>query len=97
MLGPEQFADFARKTAEKFDLWVYDPINFIVSIDADSTASGRTYSFEIEQNRETGEVITSYGHHDDHYVRLDGRWLWSSRRYRNLARRDGEQPWKRNR
>jgi hypothetical protein len=94
--GPEQFVEFAKKTAVQFDLWVYDPVNFVVTVDPAGTATGRTYSFEIEQDRESGEVISSYGRYEDEYVLLDGRWRWSSRRYRNVARRNGDEPWRRN-
>jgi hypothetical protein len=97
LLGAEQFIAFAAKTAEQYDLWVYDPINFTVELETDGTATGRTYSFEIEQDRGTGEVVHSYGFYDDAYLLSEGSWLWSSRRYRNLARRDGEGPWRRNR
>ncbi len=97
LIGAEQFSAFAAKTAEQYDLWVYDPINFTVAIDPNGTATGQTYSFEIEQDRHTGNVVHSYGFYDDEYVLHEGTWLWSSRRYKNLARRDGDQPWKRNR
>jgi len=97
LIGAQQFSAFAAKTAEQYDLWVYDPINFTVAIDLAGTATGQTYSFEIEQDRQTGTVVHSYGFYDDEYVRRGESWLWSSRRYKNLARRDGEQAWKRNR
>jgi hypothetical protein len=95
LVGAEEFIAFAKSTAEQYDLWVYDPLNYVVSIDPAGTATGRTFSFEIEQDRQTGDVVTSYGLYQDEYVRVDGTWLWSCRRYKNLARRDGESPWSR--
>jgi hypothetical protein len=97
LVGPGQFTAFAAKTAEQFDLWVYDPLSFVVDIDPDGTARGRTYSFEIEQDRESGIVISSYGLYLDEYARIDGTWLWSQRHYRNLARREGDADWSRRR
>jgi len=89
VVGGEAFGAFAAKTADRFAFWEYVPLNFVVEIDPAGTARGRTYSFEIDKDGDTGEIVTSYGLYHDDYARVDGTWLWTCRRYQTLARRKG--------
>ena len=90
VVGADAFGAFAAKTADRFAFWEYVPLNFVVEIDPAGTARGRTYSFEIDKDAETGGVVTSWGLYHDDYARVDGTWLWSRRRYQTLARRKGD-------
>jgi hypothetical protein len=91
VIGGEAFGAFAAKTADRFAFWEYVPLNFVVEIDPAGTARGRTYSFEIDLDDDTGEIVNSYGLYHDDYVRVDGTWLWNRRRYQTLARRKGDE------
>ena len=76
---------------DRFAFYQYVPLNFVVTIDPAGTARGRTYSFEIGEDRHTGDLATFYGLYHDDYVRVDGTWLFAARQYQTLARRSGNE------
>lgn len=92
MDGPGAFAEFADKMTGTFAFYEYVPLNFVVTSLSDDTARGRSYSFEIGEDRASGEVTTFYGWYHDEYAKVDGSWRFSRRRYESLARRTGEEP-----
>jgi hypothetical protein len=77
---------------DRFSFYEYVPLNFVVEIDPAGTARGRAYSFEIGQDRDTGDVITFYGMYHDDYARVDGTWLFARRQYQTFARQTGAGP-----
>jgi len=90
VVGGEAFSAMGAKILDRFAFYEYVPLNFVVEIDPADTARGRTYSFEIGEDRDTGELVTFYGLYQDDYVRVDGTWFFSSRQYQTLARRTGQ-------
>lgn len=90
VIGMEAFAQFAATMTDRFSFYEYVPLNFVVKVDSADTARGRSYSFEIGEDRETGEVVTFYGMYHDDYARVDGTWRFTRRQYQTLARRTGD-------
>jgi len=75
---------------DRFSFYEYIPLNFVVTFDPAGTARGRSYSFEIGEDRDTGELVTFYGLYHDDYALVDATWLFTRRQYQTLARRTGE-------
>ncbi|MFI5040796.1 MAG: nuclear transport factor 2 family protein [Acidimicrobiales bacterium] len=92
MVGLEAFVEFAAKMTAGFSFYEYVPLNFVVETHPDGTARGRSYSFEIGQVRDTGELTSFYGWYQDEYARVDGAWRFTRRRYETLGRRTGGDP-----
>jgi hypothetical protein len=92
VVGADAFTEFGAKMTDRFSFYEYVPLNFVVEIDPAGTARGRAYSFEIGQDRDTGDVITFYGMYHDDYARVDGTWLFSRRQYQTFARQTGDGP-----
>jgi len=91
VIGGKAFGELSVKMTERFSFHEYVPLNHVVEIDPAGTARGRTYCFEIAQDRETGEIINYYGMYHDDYERVDGTWLFARRQYQTLARRTGNE------
>jgi hypothetical protein len=90
LIGGRAFAEMSVTAIEQFSFHEYVPLNHVVEIDAAAgRARGRTYSYEIATDRQTGEVITFYGLYHDDYLCVDGSWLFARRQYQTLARRRG--------
>jgi hypothetical protein len=92
MVGRDAFVEFAAKSTDRFSFYEYVPLNFVVDIDPAGTASGRSYCFEIAEDRDTGELLTFYGMYHDDYALVDGAWLFTHRQYQTLGRRTGSDP-----
>ena len=92
MQGPEAFAEFADEMTGTFSFYEYVPLNFVVTSLSGVSARGRSYSFEIGQDRASGDVTTFYGWYQDEYAKAEGTWRFSRRHYESLARRTGEGP-----
>jgi len=90
VVGPDAFAEFGAKSLEGFTFYEYIPLNLVVKADSETAARGRVYSFEVGEERETGNWVTFYGLYHDDYVYLDGGWRFASRHYQALARRANE-------
>src|SRR5262249_31091728 len=90
VVGPEAFAEFGAKSLEGFTFYEYIPLNVVVKVDSDTAARGRVYSFEVGEDRESGNWVTFYGLYHDDYVHADGGWRFASRHYQALARRADE-------
>jgi hypothetical protein len=89
VVGGEAFSAMGATVLDRFAFYEYVPLNFVVEIDPAGTARGRTYSFEIGEDRDTGDLATFYGMYHDDYVQIDGTWLFSCRQYQTLARWTG--------
>lgn len=83
--GAPAFAEFAAKMVG-FAFFQYTPLNFVVSINADGTVEGRTYSLEVAET-EAGEWVESYSVYEDEYVETAAGWRYSRRRHRTVKRR----------
>lgn len=58
--------------------------NFVLKIDGDR-ASGRAYWFEVRNDGPERSIrIIAYGHYDDELRRVNGEWLFVSRRINNV-------------
>ena len=90
MVGPDAFVEFGEKMTARFSFYEYVPLNFVVEIDPDGSARGRSFMFEIGEDRETGEVSTFFGMYHDDYAWVDGTWRFSRRHFFSLARRSGD-------
>jgi hypothetical protein len=91
VVGAEAFGEFGAQSLEAFTFYEYIPLNHVVKVDSPRTARGRVYSFEVGEDRETGNWVTFYGLYHDDYVHLDGAWRFARRHYQALARRSNDQ------
>jgi hypothetical protein len=91
VMGAEAFGEFGAKSLEGFTFYEYIPLNAVVKVDGPDAARGRAYSFEVGEDRATGNWATYYGFYHDDYVRTDGEWRFASRHYQALARRVNDQ------
>jgi hypothetical protein len=85
--GPVEFDAFGTKMTAGFTFYEYIPLNFVVTVAPDGTASGRSYSLEVAQSERSREWIEFYGVYDDEYRVFHGEWRFSKRHYRTYARR----------
>ena len=90
VVGTDAFAEFGATMTDRFSFYEYVPLNFVVTFDPTGTARGRSYSFEIGKERDTGELVTFYGLYHDDYALVDATWLFTRRQYQTLARRTGQ-------
>jgi hypothetical protein len=87
--GPVAFGEFGAKMTGGFTFYEYIPLNFVVTIGSDGTASGRTYSLEVVEDAATGEWIEFYGVYQDEYTLFEGEWRFARRHYHTYGRRTG--------
>lgn len=90
--GPDAFVEFAESMVDGFSFYEYVPLNFVFDPVSADAGRGRSYSFEIGQDRTSGDVTFFYGWYRDEYARVGESWRFSRRHYASLARRTGEQP-----
>jgi hypothetical protein len=90
MTGAKAFAEFGARATERFSFYEYVPLNTVVTIAADGTARGRSYSLEVGEERDTRAWINFYGFYHDEYALFEGSWRFARRRYQTLARRTGD-------
>ena len=86
--GPEEFGAFGAKANARFAFYEYIPLNFVVTIDSDDSARGRSYSLEVAEDR-AGEWFEFYGTYQDEYAVFEGTWRFASRHYQTYGRRTG--------
>lgn len=86
--GAVEFGAFGAKANARFAFYEYIPLNFVVTIERD-TASGRSYSLEVAEDRETGDWVEFYGTYRDEYSVYEGTWRFASRYYQTYGRRAG--------
>lgn len=89
--GGKAFAELGPRMSEQFTFHLLIPINFVVSVDTESTARGRSYLLEVNEERETRNWNEIYGVYHDEYTRHEGRWLFSRREYKPFGRRSAGQ------
>src|SRR5437867_4113997 len=79
--GPAALGEFGAGITERFTFYAYMPVNWVVAVNGDDTASGRFYSLEVGQDRASGEWVNFYGLYHDEFVVYEGSWRFASRRY----------------
>jgi hypothetical protein len=52
-------------------------------------ASARSTIYEIGENEAAGTQFEAYGFYEDELVRLNGQWMFQSRRFVRLIRKEG--------
>jgi hypothetical protein len=86
--GGGGFAELGPQMSQQFGFHLLIPINFVVAIGVDrTTATGRSYLLEYNEERESGTWNEIYGIYYDEYKLHEGSWLFSKREYRPFGRR----------
>jgi hypothetical protein len=80
---------FGPQATAAFSFYEYVPLNTVVTMTSDATATGRFYALEIGVERDSGDWVEFFGGYDDLYELRDGRWMYARRAFRTLARRIG--------
>ena len=60
----------------------------VISYTGGDRASARSTMYEIGENETAGTQFEAYGRYEDELVRLDGRWMFQSRRFVRLMRKE---------
>ncbi len=84
--GPAEFAAFGSRSNERFSFYVYIPLNFVVTIGNDGTATGYSYSHEVAEERDSGVWAEFYGTYEDEYSCFEATWRFACRHYRTYGR-----------
>ena len=85
-IGPDAFGAFVADAIERFDHFAFVILNTVVDVVSDTQATGRMFMCEVRHDRELDTWPIAYGCYQDSYSRVDGRWWFSQRRYRSMAR-----------
>jgi hypothetical protein len=85
--GAAEFAEFGAKMIRGFSFYEYIPLNFVVTFGSGSTASGRSYSLEVAEDRDSRDWLDFYGVYEDEYALFEGEWRFARRHYRTFGRR----------
>ncbi|MFZ4517424.1 MAG: nuclear transport factor 2 family protein [Microthrixaceae bacterium] len=87
--GPGELGRFIGGAVERFDFFEFVILNSLVELrvggDPDAAAA-RMFMCEQRRAAADGGWSTAYGLYRDDYGRLDGRWWFTGRSYRSLAR-----------
>lgn len=89
LVGAAALGEFIAGAVERFDVFQFVPLNTVVHVAPDDTATGRLYMVELRQDRESGEWSNAFGIYHDDYVAVDGGWRFAERSYQSLVRRFG--------
>jgi SnoaL-like domain len=85
--GPADFGAFVAAAIERYDHFAFVILNTVVDVDpGGDDGSGRIFMCEIRHDAVSDDWHTAYGLYQDRYRRQDGRWWFSTRHYRSLAR-----------
>ncbi|MEY2422104.1 MAG: hypothetical protein QOI95_2171 [Acidimicrobiaceae bacterium] len=85
-IGADAFGEFVGDSIERFDHFEFVILNTVVDITSGTKATGRIFMCEIRHDRELDTWPIAYGRYEDSYSRVDGRWWFTERRYRSMAR-----------
>ena len=86
LVGPVELGHFIRDAVARFEFFEFALLNTVIDqLDGDA-ARGRLYMWELRHLAATGEWSNAFGLYQDEYSRLDGRWVFTARRYSSLAR-----------
>jgi hypothetical protein len=85
-VGPDEFGAFVAGAIERFDHFAFVILNTVVDVVSDTEATGRIFMCEVRHDRELDTWPIAHGRYEDSYARVDGRWWFTQRRYRSMAR-----------
>jgi hypothetical protein len=85
-IGPDAFGEFVAGAIERFDHFAFVILNTVVNVASDTQATGRIFMCEVRHDREQDTWPIAYGRYEDSYSRVGGRWWFTERRYRSMAR-----------
>ena len=88
--GPRALGEFISAALTRFDFFEFVILNTVVDVVDGETAHGRVYIEEIRHEPEAGAWSHAYGLYKDSYAHSNGRWWFSERRYRSLARKHND-------
>ena len=91
--GPVAVGEFISAAVERFSFFEFVVLNRRIELRVDGNpdlATARIFMCELRQDADGGRRTTAYGVYRDTYARVDGRWWFSERRYRSLARTAAE-------
>jgi hypothetical protein len=89
LTGPGELGAFVGGAVERFDHFTFVILNAVVDVGAGGdpdAAEGRMFMCEIRHETARDEWSYAHGVYSDRYAHLDGRWWFTSRRYRSMAR-----------
>ncbi len=86
LVGPAALAEFGSRATAQFSFYQYVPLNTVVTVTGDSTATGRFFNLEIGMDT-GGEWTEFYGRYEDDFVTDGDRWLFARRAFQVLATR----------
>jgi SnoaL-like protein len=85
-MGPEAIGALIDEFLKPLDFLFQTVMNARIAPGGDpDTARARLYIHEFRQVTATGALRNSVGVYEDHYRRLDGRWLFDRRSYTRLV------------
>ena len=85
--GGPAMGEFIAAAIERFRFFEFVPLNTVLDIDTVAgEATGRLYIQELRSDVADDRFSTAYGLYTDHYRRSGGRWRFSARHYRSMAR-----------
>jgi hypothetical protein len=89
LVGADAVGSFIAGAIERFEFFEFVILNshVVTSVDGDpDVARARLYMCELRQEVDDGQWSNAFGVYHDDYARHEGRWWFSRRRYRSLAR-----------
>jgi hypothetical protein len=86
LVGPDALGEFVGAAIARFDHFAFVILNTVVEVAAPDEARGRIFMCEVRHDAESDEWSVAHGLYQDTYARIDGRWWFTARSYRSLAR-----------
>ena len=89
LVGPDPMAEFVAGAIERFEFFEFVVLNQHVDLwpgGDRAVAAGRVFMCELRQVHGETTRTDAYGRYDDTYAKVDGRWMFASRRYRSMGR-----------
>jgi SnoaL-like protein len=74
-----ELGSFGPRATAQFSFYEYLPMNTVVTVTSEATATGRSYALEVGVDKASDDWIEVYGVYDDDYVMHDGKWMFSRR------------------
>ena len=88
--GPQELGEFISSALTRFDFFEFVILNTVVDVVDGQRAQGRVYIEEIRHAHDGDVWSHAFGLYKDSYVHSNGRWSFSERRYRSLARKHSD-------
>lgn len=88
-VGPAALAEFGSRATAGYSFYEYLPLNTVVTVADDTSATGRFYALEIGVDAASGAWTEFYGFYFDEYACVESRWLFARRAFQILTHRTG--------